>query len=180
MDKREMTVKVLARHLRNEQVHVTMRTHSLVTDHDEKMGGDDAGPTSGETLVGALASCTAVQVARYAKRKGYPVRSVEVKANYELGYEKIDGPIHSRAFLSKIYEVVEIRGALTPSQFEELKFVAEHCPIGETLRQGVKIEERVLLLAGEEPAQAQSRRALRLFDGPEQEPAAASAGDGKA
>ena len=61
-----------------------------------------------------------------------------------MGHEKIDGPVHVLTYMAKIQIHVEIRGEnLTPQQFEELKFVAQNCSLGNTLRRGVELEDQV-------------------------------------
>jgi hypothetical protein len=68
---------------------------------------------------------------------------------FEVGHERIEGPLHALSFLSKITKVTEIKGDLTEEQFQTLKFFADNCAIGETLRRGVALEEAVTLLKPE-------------------------------
>ena len=57
-----------------------VRDHRLVADEPEDRGGSDAGPSPQELLAASLASCTAITMEMYAKRKGWDVGRIEVAA----------------------------------------------------------------------------------------------------
>ena len=58
---------------------VDIRQHHVATDEPSEHGGDDDGPSPQELLAASLASCTAVTVEMYAKRKGWDIGPVEVE-----------------------------------------------------------------------------------------------------
>jgi len=62
---------------------VSVRRHKLTVDEPEDNGGDDSGPSPQELLAASLASCTAVTIEMYAKRKGWDVGDVSVDVDYE-------------------------------------------------------------------------------------------------
>ena len=132
-----------ATYVQREQVRVTIAGHSFVTDHPASVGGDDTGPTPAGLLVSALASCTAVNVGRYAVRKGYAVDSIDIETEYHLRYERIEGPIHAKIFVDGIKSHVKVQGNLTDQQKEDLRFVAQNCPVGNTLKHGLQVEESI-------------------------------------
>ena len=47
------------------------------------MGGGDDGPSPQELLAASLASCTAVTMEMYAKRKGWDIGDIEVACEYQ-------------------------------------------------------------------------------------------------
>ena len=146
MATREIAANVSARHVVRDQIQVKMGRHSMLIDHSVEMDGDDLGPSPVATLLAALAGCKAVTVARYARRKGYPVESIEVRIPaFDLDHDRIDGPVHAVLRLSGVKTVIELKGPITEEQRQELEAVAHTCPISETLRRGVAIEQRVLL-----------------------------------
>jgi putative redox protein len=61
------------------QQDVEIAKHHLVADEPESAGGDDAGPAPHEFLLAALGACTSMTVKMYSDRKGWPLRTVEVK-----------------------------------------------------------------------------------------------------
>lgn len=133
--------RVTAEYLRREQVLVNFSTHSVISDHARGLGGDDMGPSPGELLMAALSACTTVYVARAAHAKEMPVESIAVRAKFAPGFEPGDEPLPTIGFLERIDKQVEVSGDLTHEQLDELRYVAEHCAIGETLRRGVELHE---------------------------------------
>ncbi len=61
---------------------IQIRQHRLYADEPTDQGGDDSGPSPEEMLAASLASCTAITMEMYAKRKGWDVGEVEVVVDY--------------------------------------------------------------------------------------------------
>src|SRR5438874_11632196 len=61
---------------------VAVRAHRLTSDEPEQHGGDDMGPSPQELLAASLASCTAITMEMYAKRKGWNVDGLQVDVRY--------------------------------------------------------------------------------------------------
>jgi putative redox protein len=110
------------------------RTHTLVADEPEAKGGTDAGPTPGELLALSLASCTAITLEMYARRKDWDLGALQVSVEYdpeEAGH--------------KDYEVViEIPAQLSTEQAEKLKMIAGKCPVHRILTGEVEITDRIV------------------------------------
>ena len=107
---------------------VAIRHHRLVTDEGAEHGAADTGPSPTELLLGALASCVAVTVQMYARRKGWELRHarVEVSGRTEQGSYVID-------------RRVVLDGDLTAEQRERLIDIAGRCPVSKRLTGGVTI-----------------------------------------
>ena len=56
--------------------------HRVTADEPEDHGGTDAGPSPEELLAASLASCTAVTIEMYARRKKWSVGDVVVGVDY--------------------------------------------------------------------------------------------------
>jgi putative redox protein len=143
---REREFRVSAQYHDREQVIVTFPNQALVSDHARGLGGDEKGPSPGELLLGSLAACTAVYIGRNARRKKIPIESIVVRTRFETGHEKIDGPMHSLGFLTRVEKHVEVVGDLTDEQTEMVRFFANNCAIGETLRRGVQLDEELTVI----------------------------------
>ena len=61
---------------------VSVRKHRMTADGPEDMGGEDMGPSPQELLAASLASCTAITMEMYAKRKGWNVDGLAVECDY--------------------------------------------------------------------------------------------------
>src|ERR1700741_4391147 len=62
--------------------HIEAGRHRTPADEPRDQGGQDMGPSPQELLSAALASCTAVTMEMYAKRKGWNVEGLEGEARY--------------------------------------------------------------------------------------------------
>lgn len=113
---------------------VKIGRHSLVADEPKDLGGDETGPTPQELLAASLASCTAITVQMYAKRKGWDIGPIEVDAEYEPA---------ERGSPTKFTMVLRLPEGLDPSQRERLEVIAAKCPVHRALEGEVMFDERV-------------------------------------
>ena len=95
--------------------------HALLTDASLAEGGDDLGPSPHDLYDAALASCKALTVMWYARKKGIRIDDVHTVIERDDSQER-----------SGIYRLVarlQISGDLTDAQLSELSGVAEKCPV---------------------------------------------------
>lgn len=116
---------------------VKIGSHSLVADEPRDLGGDDTGPTPQDLLAASLASCTAITVQMYAKRKGWDIGPIEVDAHYEPA---------ERGAPTRFKMVLRLPAGIEPEQRERLEVIAAKCPVHRALEGEVMFEERVELL----------------------------------
>jgi putative redox protein len=115
---------------------VKVRTHQLTADEPEDMGGDDLGPSPQELLAASLASCTAITMEMYAKRKGWNVDGMEVECVYTPA---------ERGCVTRFELVMRMPAHLGEDQVERLRVIAAKCPVHRTLEGEVAFDERVEL-----------------------------------
>ncbi len=113
---------------------IQVRDHRIVSDEPQAMGGDDEGPSPQELLAASLASCTAVTIEMYARRKGWEIGDVEVSCEYAPA---------ERGSPTKFELVLRLPDTLSPAQVEKLQVIAAKCPIHRTLDGEVMFTERV-------------------------------------
>ena len=101
--------------------HLQIRSHELITDATLAEGGDDAGPSPHDLYDAALGACKAVTVMWYARKKGIPVDEIKTKVERDDSQE--------RAGVYKLAAKLQIKGALTDAQLQELHTVAQKCPV---------------------------------------------------
>lgn len=103
--------------------------HFLInTDVTPQLGGDDTAPDPHQYLEVSLASCTAITVMMYAKRKGIPVEDIDVSIK-----------ITSEGETNAISREIRLIGNLTPEQKQSLMVIADKCPIHKFLSRGCVI-----------------------------------------
>ncbi len=113
---------------------VTMREHELTVDEPGELGGADDGPSPQELLAASLASCTAITMEMYAKRKGWDIGPVEVECEYEPA---------ERGAATVFNLVLRLPSACSEEQLEKLRVIAAKCPVHRTLDGEVVFRERI-------------------------------------
>jgi putative redox protein len=113
-----------------------VRMHQLTADEPEDQGGDDLGPSPQELLAASLASCTAITMEMYAKRKGWNVDGLEVDVDYQPA---------ERGTVTRFELVMKMPAHLSEEQVDKLQAIAAKCPIHRTLEGEVAFNERVEL-----------------------------------
>ena len=116
---------------------VEMRSHTLVADEPKDGGGDDAGPSPQELLAASLASCTAITMEMYAKRKGWDMGDVAVHVEYEPA---------QRGSPTRFRMRVDLPKELPEDQRERLMQIGAKCPVHRVLEGEVMFEETVELV----------------------------------
>lgn len=123
---------------------IEIRQHRLTADEPLEAGGTDTGPNPYELLLSALGACTAMTLRLYADRKGWPLTSIEVSLQHERIHARDCADCDTRdGFLDRITKQISLRGPLDAEQRQRLGEIAERCPVQQTLRREVVIEQRL-------------------------------------
>jgi putative redox protein len=128
---------------------VEIRSHQLIVDEQSELGGDDRGPCPQELLAASLASCTAITIEMYAKRKGWEIGTVEVTVEYTPA---------ERGSPTKFSLDLRLPAGATDEQRERLQVIAAKCPVHRTLEGEVVFEDRVTISAEDRGAPDPSKR----------------------
>ena len=127
-------MRARARQLENFRHDVDIRKHHLIADEPRDSGGDDDGPSPQELLAASLASCTAITMEMYARRKGWNVHGLAVDVEYTPA---------ERGCPTKFSLTLRLPSDLTDEQVERLRVIAAKCPVHRTLDGEVMFDERV-------------------------------------
>ena len=130
------SMRAIARQRENYTHDVKVGDHSITVDEPEQQGGDDLGPSPQELLAAALASCTAVTMEMYAKRKGWDTNGLAVDCRYTPA---------ERGCVTQFELVFKMPAHLDEEQIERLQVIAAKCPVHRTLEGEVMFNERVEL-----------------------------------
>jgi putative redox protein len=131
------TMRASAQQMENFRHDVKVRSHTLTADEPRDHGGGDNGPSPQELLAASLASCTAITIEMYAKRKGWDVAGLTVDVEYSPAERGI--PTHFNL-------VMKMPAHLSEEQVEKLSVIAAKCPVHRTLEGEVAFDERVELI----------------------------------
>jgi putative redox protein len=129
-------MRAVARQREKYTHDVKMGTHRLIADEPNDQGGLDEGPNPQELLAASLASCTAITIEMYAKRKGWDVAGLEVDCRYSPA---------DRGCVTKFDLVMRMPPHLSEEQVERLRVIAAKCPVHRVLEGEVAFDERVEL-----------------------------------
>ena len=131
-------MKAIARREGDSLKHeIEIGDHTLLADEPEDVGGGDAGPSPQELLAASLASCTAVTIEMYARRKGWDLGEVRVDVNYEPA---------QRGSPTKFQMHVKLPADLDPEQQQRIMQIAARCPVHRTLEGEVMFQEKLELV----------------------------------
>ena len=102
---------------------------TITADEPAALGGTDAAPTPYDLLAASLATCIAITVRMYARRKGWELEpfSVEVRLDRE------DRPHNCSVD-------VRLPPGTDPARAERLRMIATRCPVHRTLAEGLIFE----------------------------------------
>ena len=129
-------MRATARQTRNFVHDLEVGQHHLSADEPAEAGGDDEGPSPQELLAASLASCTAITMEMYARRKGWNVDGMQVDCRYTPA---------ERGCVTSFEVVMKMPAHLSEEQVERLRVIAAKCPVHRTLEGEVAFAERVEL-----------------------------------
>jgi len=114
--------------------------HYMTADEPVSAGGNDFGPSPYELVSAGLASCTAMTLQMYAKRKSWPLEHVKVHTSYGKNHaEDCKNCESGQAKIDTFQRTVELKGPLSPEQRNRLLEIANKCPVHRTLHSEIRI-----------------------------------------
>jgi putative redox protein len=122
-----MTIEIVRDRSQKMKHTVHVRGHSFAVDEPPDNGGEDLGPTPHDVYDSALGACKALTMLWYARRKQIPLEDVRVSVERD-GSQERQGVYRLRVLL-------ELDGALSDAQRQELLNVAGKCPVHKLMAQ---------------------------------------------
>jgi putative redox protein len=108
------------------------RTHRVITDEPEHLGGDGSGPAPHELFPAALAACVSTTLVMYARTKGWDLGIVNVAVDYD-----------HRSTPRRFVVAIEVGGDVTDEQLARLERVARSCPLRRSIDAGIEFTESI-------------------------------------
>ena len=133
------------------QTRIETEELAFIGDEPESAGGDGLGPSPYELLLASLAHCAVLTILLYARRKGWPIGAVSVRATHErLTVEERSGDLPVRRKIERITQIISLTGDLDPDQRARLVEIAGKCPVHRTLTGDLEIADvEALPIVGE-------------------------------
>ena len=116
-----MTIEVVRDKSQKMKHTVHVRQHSFAIDEPPSNGGEDLGMTPHDVYDSALGACKALTTLWYAQRKQIPVEDIRVTVERDDSEE--------RRGVYRLRVTLDVTGALTDAQRQELLTVADKCPV---------------------------------------------------
>lgn len=119
--------------------------HYLTADEPEDFGGNDFGPSPYELLSASLSACTSMTLQMYARRKGWPLESVETHTSYSKQHALDCGECenNSNAKIDTFRRDIKLTGPLDDLQNKRLLEIADRCPVHRTLHSTTQIKTQL-------------------------------------
>lgn len=120
--------------------------HPMLADEPEDVGGNNFGPNPYELVAAGLSACTAMTIQMYAKRKDWPVDTVEVHTSYGKDYAKDCENCETEGSKIDTFErLITLTGALDDKQRQRIKEIADKCPVHRTMHSETQIITQLLV-----------------------------------
>jgi putative redox protein len=114
--------------------------HYLTADEPISFGGNDFGPSPYELVSAGLSACTAMTVQMYVKRKGWPLKNIEVHTSYSKTHAQDCEDCESDiAKIDTFRREIRLTGNLDEKQIARVLQIADKCPVHKTLHNEVQI-----------------------------------------
>jgi putative redox protein len=124
---------------------ITVGPHRFYSDEPRQAGGEDAGSSPYELLAAALGACTSMTLAMYARRKKWPLKSVNVRLRHsKIHAQDCTDCDTKEEQLDRIDRDIELIGGLSEDQRSRLLEIADRCPVHQTLTRGLQIHTRLI------------------------------------
>ncbi|MBB1521436.1 OsmC family protein [Aquipseudomonas guryensis] len=95
--------------------------HLLHTDVPVELGGEASGPEPHDLFDAAIGACKALTLMLYAKQKGMPLDSLDVRVARDDSEE--------RKGIYRLAVQLDLHGALDDAQRQQLLRIADKCPV---------------------------------------------------
>ena len=124
--------------------NISTGRHRLRADEPLSAGGQDAAPSPYELLLAALGSCKVITLRIYARRRGWPLQSVQIRLSHDKVHAddcaSCEGP---GSLIDRIEVAIRLQGELSAEQRRTLLAIAEKCPVQRTLTSQIQIDTRL-------------------------------------
>lgn len=114
--------------------------HYMSADEPISFGGNDFGPSPYELVSAGLSACTAMTVQMYVRRKGWPLKNIEVHTSYGKSHaEDCEDCESNSAKIDTFHREIKLIGDLDVKQVARILQIADKCPVHKTLHSETQV-----------------------------------------
>jgi len=114
--------------------------HYLTADEPIRVGGNNFGPNPYELVSAGLATCTAMTVHMYTRRKQWPLDRIEVHVDYgKEHYADCEDCDTTDEKIDTFRRQITLQGDLDEKQIQRILQIADKCPVHKTLHSTTQI-----------------------------------------
>jgi putative redox protein len=121
---------------------ITSEHHHSLADEPRAYGGTNRGMSPYGFLAAGLGACTSMTIRMYARRKSWPLQSVNVDVSHEKVHAQDASDAHG-AKIDRWHRTITLEGKLTDDQRQKLLSIADKCPVHRTLEQSSTVVTRL-------------------------------------
>jgi putative redox protein len=119
--------------------------HTVVIDEPREFEGGGTAPNPFGLVLSALGGCMAGTLRGVARQHGFDYDRAEIRLSLRIN-RPTSGPLdpgERELRISRIIAEVTVHGDLTTEQQDALRHGIETCPVGNTLRRGLTLQESI-------------------------------------
>lgn len=129
----------------NYTTEVVARKHVWIADEPRDVGGNDLGPTPYELLSSALATCTAITLKMYSKRKKWDIGEIKVMVEHGRKYPDDCAHCDDKSKLVEVFKrTLVFDERVDTEQKNRLHQIADLCPVHKTLSKSSSIDTVII------------------------------------
>lgn len=119
--------------------------HYMSADEPISFGGNDFGPSPYEFVSAGLSACTAMTVQMYVRRKGWPLKNIEVHTSYGKSHvEDCEDCESDAAKIDTFNREIKLTGDLDEKQIARILQIADKCPVHKTLHSQTQVITKLI------------------------------------
>jgi uncharacterized OsmC-like protein len=124
----------------NVLVEAEARSHKVIIDEPESLGGSDKGMSPVELLLSALGACQSIVARTYAKKFDIDLQNFWVEVEGDIDIDGFLGKSDVRPGFQTIRYTFHIETTAPEEKIEAYKeFIEAHCPVGDTIANPVNL-----------------------------------------
>ena len=119
--------------------------HYMSADEPVSFGGNDFGPSPYEFVSAGLSACTVMTVQMYVRRKGWPLKNIEVHTSYGKSHaEDCEDCESDSAKIDTFNREIKLTGDLDEKQITRILQIADKCPVHKTLHSETQVLTKLI------------------------------------